>query len=114
MGSRAGGCVGDDTGATQSTLTIQLCWAEWRLGFTFASRFDPSRVEHAAAEGGLVEGGADYGLMGGLEVAQSEEVRQQREGDGRLVEFAAEPLVRCGDDGGVVECERLARFFDRA
>src|SRR3990167_4825349 len=95
------------------TYSVKLRRPKRRVALALPCCFDPASVEHAATEGGLVEGAASDGLMHGLEITQSEEVRQQREGKGSVVELAAEPPMRCCNDGGVVECEQLARFCDR-
>ena len=71
----------------------------------FARGVDEPAIQHLAPEAVLVEGVAQDRLVDEAQVPQRERLRQQLEPDRRVVQLAADPLDRGGEDPVVVEGE---------
>jgi hypothetical protein len=62
--------------------SVKLRRTEGGFYLALTGRFDPSTVDHAAAKGWLVEGGAGDCLMHALQVPQGEGIGQQEKAIG--------------------------------
>ena len=73
--------------------------------FAQAGGREAAAVEHAAAERGLVEPDAEDGFVDVLQRAQREQLGKKREGQVRIVDLAAQPVAREGEDLLMIERE---------
>jgi hypothetical protein len=75
-------------------------------GLDLSRRFQVSSGKHAPPKGVLVQCPAEDRLVHALKVEEGEVVTQQGEGDGVVVEFAAQTLDGKAKNRGMVESER--------